>query len=57
MKLEEDSPDRKACDIDFCEGFVPPKTKKQLEEERLKFIEEYQYDYDESDELLDVWII
>ena len=29
---------------------MPPKTKKQLEEERLKFVEEYEYDYDSSEE-------
>ena len=48
-KLKEDTTDRAECEKKFCEGFVPPKTKKQLEEERLKFVEEYEYDYSEED--------
>jgi len=42
--------EREECEAEFCEGFVPPKTKKQLEEEELKFIEEYEYDYDYENE-------
>ena len=41
---------KEQCEEKYCTNFVPPKTKKQLEEEKLKFVEEYDYDYDDEEE-------
>jgi len=48
-KLEDGTDEKVQCEKEFCEGFVKPKTKEQLEEEEVKKLAE-QYDYDYSDE-------
>ena len=45
-----DGSEKEECEVEFCDGFEPPKTRKQLEEEELMFIEEYEYDYDYDNE-------
>jgi len=42
--------EKSECEVEFCEGFEPPKTRSQLEEEELQFINDYQYDYDYENE-------
>ena len=42
--------DKEECEAEFCAGFVRPKTRKELEQEELDFIEEYEYDYDYDNE-------
>lgn len=41
---------KEECEQQFCEGFVPPKTRKQQEEELQELSEQYDYNYDYSEE-------